>query len=99
MAKSPAPRAAEATAALAPAPEAAEAAAVVVTAAAAPSEPEVTVSLDEACARMSERDNGKRPVSPTLLAAFYYVEEQAGRLSDTEENYRARLKAWASAPL
>lgn len=80
---------AKSTPAAAPAAEAPEP----VAAAAAPAAP--PIALDDACVLMS---GGRRPASKTLLAAFNFEEEQAGRLFDTEAAYRGRLAAFAARP-
>jgi hypothetical protein len=65
-----------------------------VVAPAAPVAPPVArVSLDEACRAISR--HSRRTI---LIAAFHFDEEQAGRLSDTEDAYRARFDAFARRP-
>lgn len=64
----------------------------------APSDAEVAteypVTLTEFCQRLSATDKRVE-----LIAAFHHDEEAAGRLSDLEAGYRARLDIFANRPV
>jgi hypothetical protein len=51
------------------------------------------LSLDEACARISQGDKRVE-----MIGAFHHAERCAGRLKDTETAYRARYTAFCNAP-
>lgn len=51
------------------------------------------LSLDEFCMRLSSTDKRTE-----LIGAFNHVEKLAGRLLDTDGNFRARFEAFASQP-
>lgn len=55
---------------------------------------EYPVTLTEFCQRLSATDKRVE-----LIAAFHHDEEAAGRLSDLEGKYRARLDAFANRPV
>lgn len=54
---------------------------------------EIPLSLDEFCQRFSKVD--RRTV---LLGAFHFEMRRAGRLVDTESEYRAAFAAFVVAP-
>jgi len=56
--------------------------------------PYVALTLIEFCTRLSEKV--KRP---ELIGAFAAVEKQAGRVSATEAEFRARFDAFCNAPV
>jgi hypothetical protein len=58
-----------------------------------PLAPEPRVTLDEFCADLSRTSRRY-----TLISAFHFVEDQAGRRSDTEAAYRDRFAALARQP-
>lgn len=56
--------------------------------------PVPTVTLEEFCSRMSEKQT-----RPELFAAFHFTEKAAGRLRDTETAFAGRLDAFLSKPV
>ncbi len=59
-----------------------------------PPAPVERVVLDEFCRRLSTTD---RRVE--LIAAFHFTERDAGRTSDTEQQYQARYEALIKKPV
>lgn len=56
-------------------------------------EPSIKLSVDDFCVRLSETD---RRVE--LVSAFCSVERQAGRVSDTADNYASRYQVFLNKP-
>ena len=54
---------------------------------------EIPLSIDEFCERFSKID--RRTV---LLSGFHFEMRRAGRLMDTESNYKAAFSAFVVAP-
>lgn len=55
--------------------------------------PDIPLSLDEFCMRLSNTDKRVE-----LIGAFHYVETQAGSLRDTEVAFQSRYTAFATKP-
>lgn len=54
----------------------------------------VALTLTEFCTRLS-----KSVRRPELIAAFESVEKRAGRVKDTEANFRARFDTFVNTPI
>lgn len=54
----------------------------------------VALTLTEFCVRLSTSVR-----RPELIAAFESVEKRAGRVKDTEANFRARFDAFVNTPV
>ncbi|MCW5602591.1 hypothetical protein [Nitrosomonas sp.] len=55
--------------------------------------PSDVITVDEFCTRLSATD---RRVE--MIGAFNHVEKKAGRIKDTEENFRSRFDAFVNQP-
>jgi hypothetical protein len=52
------------------------------------------ITLDEFCMRLSKTDKRVE-----MIGAFNYVETQAGRFKDAEQNYQTRFQAFVNKPV
>nr|WP_281719990.1 hypothetical protein [Nitrosomonas nitrosa] len=55
--------------------------------------PANAITLDEFCTRLSATDKRVE-----MIGAFNHVEKKAGRIKDTDENYRSRFDAFVNQP-
>lgn len=60
----------------------------------APSADQITVTLNEFCARLSET-----VVRPELIGAFAHTERAAGNARDTAEAFKARFDEFINKPV
>lgn len=54
----------------------------------------VALTITEFCARLSESVR-----RPEIIGAFHAVEKRAGRVKDTEANFRARFDTFVNTPV
>ena len=55
--------------------------------------PEAAITLEEFCVRLSNTDKRVE-----MIGAFNHGETRAGRIKDTESNYRSRFDAFVNKP-
>lgn len=55
--------------------------------------PEAAITLEEFCVRLSNTDKRVE-----MIGAFNHGEMRAGRIKDTESNYRSRFDAFVNKP-